>query len=122
MGTRFLLTKESTVPDTVKDVYVGTPVTGTVVTKRIDGYPQRVIRTGVVEHLEHSGRLTALPRALRNALAFRKLTGTSLRALVREGLAMKRKEGLPWSQGAMAANGPMRTKATMGEGRVGHGT
>ena len=63
MGTRFLLTKESTVPDTVKGVYVETPVTGTVVTKRIDGYPQRVIRTDVVEHLEHSGRLTALPRA-----------------------------------------------------------
>ncbi len=118
MGTRFLLTKESTVPDTVKDVYVGTPVTGTVVTKRIDGYPQRVIRTGVVEHLEHSGRLTALPRALRNALAFRKLTGTSLRALVREGLAMKRKEGLTWSQVAMGANAPMLTKATMVDGRL----
>ena len=40
MGTRFLLTKESTVPDTVKGVYVETPVTGTVVTKRIDGYPR----------------------------------------------------------------------------------
>src|SRR5436305_1676329 len=118
MGTRFLLTRESTVPDTVKDVYVGTPVTGTVVTKRIDGYPQRVIRTGVVEHLEHSGRLTALPRALRNALAFRKLTGTSLRALVHEGLAMKRNEGLTWSQVAMGANAPMLTKATMVDGRL----
>ncbi|HLM19397.1 MAG TPA: nitronate monooxygenase family protein, partial [Acidimicrobiia bacterium] len=118
MGTRFLLTKESTVPDTVKDVYIGTAVTGTVVTKRIDGYPQRVIRTDVVDHLEHSGRVTALPRALRNALAFRKLTGTSLRALAREGLAMKRKEGLTWSQVAMAANAPMLTKATMVDGRL----
>ena len=118
MGTRFLLTKESTVPDTVKGVYVETPVTGTVVTKRIDGYPQRVIRTDVVEHLEHSGRLTALPRALRNALAFRKLTGTSLRALVREGRAMKRKEGLTWSQVAMGANAPMLTKATMVDGHL----
>jgi NAD(P)H-dependent flavin oxidoreductase YrpB (nitropropane dioxygenase family) len=118
MGTRFLLTKESTVPDTVKDVYIDTAVTGTVVTNRIDGYPQRVIRTDVVDRLEHSGRLTALPRALRNALAFRKLTGTSLRALVREGLAMKRKEGLRWSQVAMAANAPMLTKATMVDGKL----
>ncbi len=118
MGTRFLLTKESTVPDTVKDVYLDTAVTGTVVTQRIDGYPQRVIRTDVVDHLEHAGRLTALPRALRNALAFRKLTGTSLRALAREGLAMKRKEGLTWSQVAMAANAPMLTKATMVDGRL----
>ena len=32
MGTRFLLTEESTVPDAVKEIYLGTPVTGTVVT------------------------------------------------------------------------------------------
>jgi len=41
-----------------------------------------------------------------------------LRALVREGLAMKRKEGLTWSQVAMAANAPMLTKATMVDGRL----
>ncbi len=45
MGTRFLLTRESTVPDAVKAVYLATPVTGTVVTTAIDGHPQRVIRT-----------------------------------------------------------------------------
>ncbi len=118
MGTRFLLTKESTVPDAVKAVYLGTPVTGTVVTKRVDGYPQRVIRTEVIDHLEQSGRLTALPRALRNAIAFRKLTGTTMRALVKEGLAMKRSQGLTWSQVAMGANAPMLTRATMVEGKL----
>ena len=45
MGTRFLLTQESTVPDDVKKVYLGTPVTGTVVTRAVDGAPQRVVRT-----------------------------------------------------------------------------
>jgi NAD(P)H-dependent flavin oxidoreductase YrpB (nitropropane dioxygenase family) len=118
MGTRFLLTRESTVPDEVKSVYLSTPVTGTVVTKRIDGYPQRVIRTDVVDHLERGGRLTSLPRALRNALGFRKLTGTSMRALVKEGLAMKRNQGLTWSQVAMGANAPMLTRATMVDGRL----
>lgn len=118
MGTRFLLTKESTVPDAVKAVYLSTPVTGTVVTKRVDGYPQRVIRTEVIDHLEHSGRLTSLPRALRNALGFRKLTGTSMRALLKEGLAMKRSQGLTWSQVAMGANAPMLTRATMVDGRL----
>lgn len=118
MGTRFLLTKESTVPDTVKAVYLSTPVTGTVVTKRVDGYPQRVIRTEVIDHLEHGGRLTSLPRALRNALAFRKLTGTSMPALMKEGLAMKRSQGLTWSQVAMGANAPMLTRASMVDGRL----
>ncbi len=63
MGTRFLLTQESTVPDEVKKVYLGTPVTGTVVTRAVDGAPQRVVRTELVGHLERAGRLTAMPRA-----------------------------------------------------------
>lgn len=118
MGTRFLLTKESTVPDAIKKIYLETPVTGTVVTKAIDGHPQRVIRTEVVDHLEGASRITALPRALRNALAFRKLTGTSMRALVQEGLAMRKSQELTWSQLAMAANAPMLTKAAMVDGKA----
>jgi NAD(P)H-dependent flavin oxidoreductase YrpB (nitropropane dioxygenase family) len=117
MGTRFLLTKESTVPDAIKQLYLQAPVTGTVVTRSIDGHPQRVIRTEVIDRLEGAGRLTALPRALANALRFRKLTDTSLRALVTEGLAMRRAQELTWSQLAMAANAPMLTKAAMVEGR-----
>lgn len=117
MGTRFLLTRESTVPDQIKAIYLGTPVTGTVVTTRVDGYPQRVIRTDTVDHLERAGRLTALPRALKNALAFRKLTGTSLRDLLREGRAMRKSQELKWSQLAMAANAPMLTKAAMVDGK-----
>jgi NAD(P)H-dependent flavin oxidoreductase YrpB (nitropropane dioxygenase family) len=118
MGTRFLLTRESTVPDEVKRVYLATSVTGTVVTTRVDGAPQRVIRTAVVDHLEGAGRLAALPRALRNALAFRRQTHTSLGALVREGRAMKEGNELSWAQVVMAANAPMMTKAALVEGRT----
>ena len=116
MGTRFLLTKESTVPDAVKEIYLGTPVTGTVVTTRVDGAPQRVIRTGIVDHLEGAGRIGALPRALRNALAFRRETNTSMRALAKEGRAMKEGSELSWSQVVMAANAPMMTKAALVDG------
>jgi NAD(P)H-dependent flavin oxidoreductase YrpB (nitropropane dioxygenase family) len=118
MGTRFLLTQESRVPDGVKAVYVETPVTGTVVTRAIDGAPQRVIRTSVIDRLEGAGRIAALPRALRNALRFRKLTGTPMRALLSEGLAMKRSQDLSWGQMVMAANAPMLTKATMVDGHL----
>jgi NAD(P)H-dependent flavin oxidoreductase YrpB (nitropropane dioxygenase family) len=117
MGTRFLLTKESTVPAAVKQVYLETPVTGTVVTKSIDGIPQRVIRTSFVERLERAGRLLKLPRALRHAWEFRKLTGASMRGLLREGLAMKKKQDLGWAELAMAASAPMLTRASMVEGR-----
>ncbi|HUI03824.1 MAG TPA: nitronate monooxygenase [Acidimicrobiales bacterium] len=118
MGTRFLLTRESTVPDDVKKLYLGTPVTGTVVTTRVDGAPQRVVRTEVVDHLEGAGRVGALPRALRNALAFRRQTGTSMRALWSEGRAMKRGNDLTWPQVVMAANAPMMTKAALVDGRT----
>lgn len=118
MGTRFLLTRESTVPDNVKAFYLGRSVTDTVVSRRIDGMPQRVIRTEMVQRLESTGRVTSLPRAARNAWEFRKLTKTSLRDLLSEGLAMRRSQGLTWGQMVMAANAPMMTRAAMVEGRM----
>ena len=117
MGTRFLLTKESTVPEAVKEIYLGTPVTGTVVTTALDGFPQRVIRTDVVDEIEKASIVTRLPKALVRALQFRKITGTSYRDLLTEGLAMKKSQDLSWSQLAMAANAPMLIKASMVDGK-----
>ena len=117
MGTRFLLTADSSVPDNVKAEYLATPSTGTVVTTAIDGAPQRVIATDMVRRLE-AARLTRFPRAAANALRFRRLTGTSLRALLAEGIRMKKAQDLTWGQVALAANAPMLTRATMVEGRT----
>jgi NAD(P)H-dependent flavin oxidoreductase YrpB (nitropropane dioxygenase family) len=71
MGTRFLLTKESTVPDAVKRAYLASTLTDTVVTTKVDGRPHRVLRTDMVDRLESSGRAMALLHALRNAAQFR---------------------------------------------------
>jgi NAD(P)H-dependent flavin oxidoreductase YrpB (nitropropane dioxygenase family) len=117
MGTRFLLTRDSTVPEDVKKVYLGKAVTDTVVTTQVDGVPHRVLRSELVEKLEAGGPVTSLPRAVRNALAFKKLSGTSWRAIAQEGLAMKRSQELSWSQVVMAANTPMLLKAAMVDGR-----
>jgi NAD(P)H-dependent flavin oxidoreductase YrpB (nitropropane dioxygenase family) len=116
MGTRFLLTAESRVPAAIKASYLSASVTDTVVTTALDGAPQRVIRTGTIDALERASVATRLPRALRNALAFRKLTGTPLRELVTEGLTMRRNQDLTWSQLAMAANAPMLIKAALVDG------
>jgi NAD(P)H-dependent flavin oxidoreductase YrpB (nitropropane dioxygenase family) len=117
MGTRFLLTEESPVPDAIKRAYLATDVTGTVVTRSIDGYPQRVIRTDTVDRLERSGPIMRFVRAAGNALHFRRVTNASLVALAREGLAMRGRNDLTWSQMIMAANAPMLTRASMVEGR-----
>ncbi len=121
MGTRFLLTKESPVPEAVKAFYLSKAVTDTVVTNKVDGVPHRVLRTDFVEQLERSGATTGLFRALRNALEFRRLTGTPLRAMLREGIAMRKTHELTWAQVLMAANTPMMLRAAMVEGDLRYG-
>ncbi len=115
MGTRFLLSSDSDVPDRVKAIYLETKLAGTVVTTAVDGVPQRVINTDVIARLERSGPL-AFFRAGRNALKFRSLTGVGYRQLLSEGMAMRRSLDLTWAQMAMAANAPMMTKAAMVDG------
>ena len=118
MGTRFLLSAESRVPDAVKQLYLSTPVTGTVVTTKVDGAPQRVVRTELVDHLETQSWLRSLPRALRSAYQFRRETGASIGSLLREGRAMKEGNELTWAQVVMAANAPVMTKAALVQGRT----
>jgi len=118
MGTRFLLTQESQVPEHVKQIYLKTKADGTVVTKAVDGYPQRVIRTALIDQLERANPLTRFPRAALNALSLMRVTGTSLPELLEEGMAMKQNQELSWAQLAMAANAPMLTKASMVDGKV----
>jgi NAD(P)H-dependent flavin oxidoreductase YrpB (nitropropane dioxygenase family) len=117
MGTRFLLTKEAPVPDAVKEVYLGKSVNDTLRTTQVDGVPHRVLRTEFTERLDHTGPVTSLPRAVANALRFKRLSGTPWRSIVREGLAMRRSQELSWSQVIMAANTPMLLKAAMVDGR-----
>jgi len=117
MGTRFLLTRESTVPDNVKAIYLKTDERGTVVTTAIDGAPQRVIQTDLIRAIEHAGPLSRLLSAARHALAFQRSTGARIVDLLREARAMKRAQELTWAQVFMAANAPMMTKASMVDGR-----
>jgi NAD(P)H-dependent flavin oxidoreductase YrpB (nitropropane dioxygenase family) len=118
MGTRFLLTQESTVPDSVKQYYLGKSVTDTVVSTRVDGVPHRVLRTELVDELEHTGKVASLPRAIKNAAAFKKLSGQSWMSMLREGAAMKKSQDLTWAQVIMAGNTPMLLKAALVEGHV----
>lgn len=118
MGTRFLLTRESQVPAHVKEQYLHTNERGTVVTTAIDGAPQRVIQTDLVRRLESSNPFLSFVRALRNAWAFRKLTGNSFSQIVREALAMRKTREMSFAQLSMAANAPMLTRATMVDGRL----
>jgi NAD(P)H-dependent flavin oxidoreductase YrpB (nitropropane dioxygenase family) len=117
MGTRFLLTSDSPVPESVKRFYLSKSVTDTVVTKQVDGVPHRVLRTELVESLEAATAPRRFGGAARSALQFKKMSGTPWREIVREGMAMRKSQELTWSQVLMAANTPMLLRAAMVDGR-----
>ncbi|MFI1179093.1 NAD(P)H-dependent flavin oxidoreductase [Streptomyces sp. NPDC020799] len=118
MGTRFLLTSDSTVPAPVKAAYLAASVTDVTVTTKIDGLPHRMLRTPFVTTLERSGRAAALVRAARHAHAFREVSGLGVVRLLREGMAMRRGAELTWGQVLLAASTPMLLRAAMVDGRT----
>ncbi len=116
MGTRFLLTTDSRVPDEVKRSYLEAQVGDTVVTSQVDGLPHRMLRTDLTESAESRGLLRRLPDALRQAVAFKSLTGMSWRQLVTDGLAMRKAQKLPLHRVLLAANTPMLIKSALVDG------
>ena len=122
MGTRFLLTSDSPVPDNVKQEYLLCSVDGTMVTTFLDGVPQRMLRTPLAESLDKAARPTLAYRSVKAAAAFRKMSGASWRDLIHDGLAMRKGHGLSWAQVLMAANTPMMLRASMVDGRIDRGT
>ncbi|MCW8377894.1 NAD(P)H-dependent flavin oxidoreductase [Streptomyces justiciae] len=118
MGTRFLLTSDSTVPDAVKARYLQATVRDVTVTRAVDGLPHRMLRTDLVNSLEKSGRSRRLLHALRRAAGFRALSGLTWRQMLHDGLAMKHGKELTWSQVLLAANTPMLLKSAMVDGRT----
>ncbi|WP_329153806.1 nitronate monooxygenase [Streptomyces sp. NBC_01456] len=118
MGTRFLLTSDSTVPPAVQARYLAAAVGDITVTTKVDGLPHRMLRSELVEALERSGRTAALWHAVRRAASFRKLSGLSWAQMIRDGLAMKHGRDLTWSQVLLAANTPVLLRASMVEGRT----
>jgi len=118
MGTRFLLTTDSTVPDEVKRRYLDSAFDATVVSKRVDGMPHRVLRTGLVEKLESGSPVRGFTAAVLNAQKFKDMSGMTWRSIVKDGLAMRRGKELTWSQIVMAANTPMLLKAGLVDGNT----
>jgi NAD(P)H-dependent flavin oxidoreductase YrpB (nitropropane dioxygenase family) len=96
-------------------------VSDTVVTDALDGVPQRLLRTCFTDRLAKAGGATRLLRSVRSAAGFRRLTGTTWQAMLREGLAMRRAHDLPIGQVLLAANTPALLRAAMVEGSADFG-
>ncbi|HET7532630.1 MAG TPA: nitronate monooxygenase [Nocardioidaceae bacterium] len=118
MGTRFLLTKDSTVPDAVKRKYLEHDLNGTVVTTKVDGMPHRMLRTELVKSLEEKSALKRLGPTMRRTTEFKRMSGLTWRELLADGRSMKHGSDRSWSQMVLAANTPMMLRAGLVEGRT----
>lgn len=116
MGTRFLLTADSAVPQAVKELYLATDLTGTVVTAKVDGMPHRMLRTDLVESVEGTSAVKRLGPTARRTLEFKKDSGMSWAQLLKDGRAMRKTQGRSLGQMALAANTPVMLKAGLVEG------
>ena len=116
MGTRFLLTQDSRVPEAVKQRYLSASLTDTVVTAKVDGMPHRMLRTELVEEVESSSRARRIVPTVKSTLEFKKMSGMSWRELMVDGRAMRKNQGRTFGQLAMAANTPMMLKAGLVDG------
>jgi NAD(P)H-dependent flavin oxidoreductase YrpB (nitropropane dioxygenase family) len=116
MGTRFLLTRESPVPESTTSRYLAASPADVFVTNEIDGMPQRVVGNELVRRLEAGTGLGKLLAALRSGLQYRRISGATVPELLRSAFAMQQNERLSRAQVLMAANAPMLARKAMSEG------
>jgi NAD(P)H-dependent flavin oxidoreductase YrpB (nitropropane dioxygenase family) len=122
MGTRFLMTAESPVPRVTLQRYVDCANPGEIIVSRaMDGLPQRMIMNELLAEMERAGTLRKLWIALRNGLAFRRHTGASVIGLLRSALAMGSDGEMTASQAIMSANAPMIIQKAMVDGEPARG-
>jgi NAD(P)H-dependent flavin oxidoreductase YrpB (nitropropane dioxygenase family) len=116
MGTRFLLTADSAVPEAVKRLYLSHGLDGTVVTAKVDGMPHRMLRTPLVDEIEETSAVRRLGPTLRRTLELKRESGMSWRELAVDGREMRKAQGRTMAQMALAANTPMMLKAGLVDG------
>ena len=116
MGTRFLLTAESPVPANTKSEYVKAKTEQIIVSKKLDGMPQRMINNVFLQRLEKATPLKLLYLAVINGLAFTKMTGGSLLGMLANAWKMKKNNGMTMAETMMSANAPMMIQEAMVKG------
>jgi nitronate monooxygenase len=121
MGTRFLMTAESPVPQATLQKYLAVKDPSQIrASTAVDGMPQRMIDNPFLLKLERGNLLQRLCVALASAWAWRAHTGMALAQMVKTFFAALR-EGDSAIQTLMAANAPVLIQRAMVEGRPDEG-
>lgn len=107
MGTRFLMTAESPVPQGPKAAYVKAGTGDIAVSTKVDGIPQRMILNPLLRRIEGSGKLAMWARAMEAGLEMKRQNGMSWGQVISTARAMTAHGEMPLAQAIMAAAAPM---------------
>ncbi|MBF9149752.1 NAD(P)H-dependent flavin oxidoreductase [Novosphingobium jiangmenense] len=121
MGTRFLLTQESPVPDSAKAAYLKAGTDQIIVTTKLDGIPQRMVRTRLMDRIERSGSLAMWLRAFEAGAAMKRQTGASWLHFIKAAKGMTGHGDVPLKQAMMAATMPMLIQKAVVDGDIENG-
>lgn len=106
MGSRFMMTSDSPVPDAVKAAYTKAGTQDIFVTAKIDGIPQRMIRNAMLDRIEAGGGLAKWRRGLLAAFAMKRETGASWGELMDAARGMTSHGEMSLPEAMLAAAAP----------------
>jgi NAD(P)H-dependent flavin oxidoreductase YrpB (nitropropane dioxygenase family) len=121
MGTRFLLTRESPAPDNAKAAYLKAGTDGIVLTTKIDGMPQRMVRTPLVDRIEGSSRIGMWLRAFEAGAEMKRQTGASWAQMISAARGMTAHGEMPLAQAMLSAAAPMLIQKAIVHGDIENG-
>ena len=122
MGTRFLMTSDSGIPEATLQRYLAVKDAERIrVSYLVDGMPQRMIDNEYLTLLERASPLRRVLIALRSARQWQAQTGMTTGHALRILWQALRSDAASVSQTVMAANAPMLLQRSMVEGRPAEG-
>lgn len=122
MGTRFLMTTDSGVPQATLERYLAVRDADQVrVSHLVDGMPQRMIDNEYLTALERAAPLRRLWIALRSALAWKAHTGMTGAHAFKVLMQALRQDPASVAQVVMAANAPVLLQRSMVDGKPAEG-
>lgn len=116
MGSRFMMTSDSPVPDAVKAAYARAGTKDILVTAKIDGIPQRMIRNPMLERIEAGGAMARWRRGLLAAFAMKRATGASWGELLAAARGMTSHGEMSLPEAMLAAAAPVLLQKAVVEG------
>ena len=117
MGTRFLMTSDSKVPDATLQRYLATKDAEKIaVSHLVDGMPQRMIPNEYLSMLEKASPMKRLRIAVNLALKWKAETGMTTGQAISIFMKAMREDSSSVAQTVMAANAPMLLQRSMVDG------